>query len=32
MDGIAHVPEGDLDNAPYWYERAKRIERIRSPI
>ena len=24
LHGIVHVLEGDLDNARYWYERAKR--------
>lgn len=24
MHGIVHTLEGDLDNARYWYERAKR--------
>ena len=24
LHGIVHVLEGDLDNAHYWYERAKR--------
>ena len=24
LHGIVHVMEGDLDNARYWYERAKR--------
>jgi hypothetical protein len=24
VHGIVHVMEGDLDNARYWYERAKR--------
>jgi hypothetical protein len=24
IHGIVHVMEGDLDNARYWYERAKR--------
>jgi len=25
VHGIVHVMEGDLDNARYWYERAKRV-------
>lgn len=25
VHGIVHVMEGDLDNARYWYDRAKRI-------
>jgi hypothetical protein len=24
LHGIVHVVEGDLDNARYWYKRAKR--------
>ena len=24
LHGIVHVLEGDLDNARYWYKRAKR--------
>ena len=24
LHGIVHVLEGDLDNARYWYDRAKR--------
>jgi hypothetical protein len=25
VHGIVHVMEGDLDNARYWYGRAKRV-------
>ena len=24
LHGIVHIQEGDLDNARYWYRRAKR--------
>jgi len=32
MHGILHIQEGDLSNAAYWYERAKRNFTVRGSV